>query len=108
MKITGLLLMIALVQVSALTYSQSIKLTLNMKDATLSDVFKEIENTSEFRFFYDSKKIDPSTEVTVKTKNSTIENVLNDIFNKSDISYKIIDRYVVLKQGEDAMNLNKI
>ncbi len=46
--------------------------------------------------------LSPSTEVSVKTKNSTIENVLNDIFNKSDISYEIIDRYVVLKKGKDA------
>ena len=46
MKITCLLLMIALVQVSASTYSQSTKLTLNLKNVTLSEVFEEIEKTS--------------------------------------------------------------
>ncbi|NQU53735.1 MAG: carboxypeptidase-like regulatory domain-containing protein [Bacteroidetes bacterium] len=108
MKITCLLLMIALVQVSASTYSQSTKLTLNLKNVALSEVFEEIEKTSEFRFFYDSQEIDPSTEVSVKTKDSNIEKILNDVFNKSDVTYEIIDRYIVLKKSRDANTQEKV
>jgi TonB-linked SusC/RagA family outer membrane protein len=102
MKITCLLLMIALVQVSASTYSQSTKLTLNLKNVALSEVFKEIEKTSEFRFFFDSKEIDPSTQVTVRTKDSNIEKILTDVFDNSDVTYEIIDRYIVLKKSRDS------
>ncbi|SMO32195.1 TonB-linked outer membrane protein, SusC/RagA family [Saccharicrinis carchari] len=99
MKITWLLLTIALVQASASTsYSQSTKLTLDFQNVMLKEVFEEIENTSEFRFFYDSKEIDPSVHVSVNTKDSDIHVILEQILNSSDISYEIIDRYIVLKK----------
>ncbi|MEN8117315.1 MAG: TonB-dependent receptor [Bacteroidota bacterium] len=108
MKVTCLLLMIALVQVSASTYSQSTKLTLNLRNVALSEVFEEIERTSEFRFFYDSQEIDPLTEVSVKTKDSNIEKILNDVFYNSDVIYEIIDRYIVLKKSGDANSREKV
>jgi len=104
MKITCFLIMIALVQVSASTYSQSTKLTLNLEKVALSEFFEEIENTSEFRFFYDSNSIDILTEVSVKTKNSNIEKILDEIFDKSDISYEIIDRHIILKNNDKSIN----
>ncbi|MCD6355378.1 MAG: secretin and TonB N-terminal domain-containing protein, partial [Prolixibacteraceae bacterium] len=108
MKITCLLLMIALVQVSASTYSQTTKLTLNLKKVALSEVFDKIEKTSEFRFFYDSEEIDPSAEVSIKAKDSNIEKILNDIFNNSDVTYKIIDRFIVLKKGKSEAGRERV
>ena len=43
MKITGLLLLIAFIQVSASTYSQTAQMSLNLKNATLSEVLENIE-----------------------------------------------------------------
>jgi TonB-dependent starch-binding outer membrane protein SusC len=97
MKLTCLLLTIALVQVSAETYSQTKKLTLNLKDAPLAVLFEEIEKTSEFNFFYDSSGLDLSRKVTVTVEDSNIEAVLDMLFTGSDISYEIFDRYIILK-----------
>ncbi len=101
MKITCFFILIALVQVSASTYSQSTKLTLNLEKVTLSKFIEEIENSSEFHFFYDSKSIDASKEISVKTKNSTIEKILDEIFINSDISYEIVDRHIILKNNNN-------
>jgi TonB-dependent starch-binding outer membrane protein SusC len=96
MKVTCFLIFISLFQISAETYSQATKLTLNMKNVALSEIFIEIENISEFRFFYDSNEIDPSSKVTIKTENTAIEEVLNIIFQNSKISYEIVDRFIIL------------
>jgi TonB-linked SusC/RagA family outer membrane protein len=100
MKLTCLLITLALVQVSAETYSQTKKLTLNLKDAPLAVLFEEIEKTSEFNFFYDSSGLDLSQKVTVTVEDSNIETVLDMLFSDSDISYEIFNRYIILKSKE--------
>lgn len=100
MKLTCLLITFALVQVSAETYSQTKKLTINLKDAPLAVLFEEIEKTSEFNFFYDSSGLDLSKKVTVTAEDSNIETVLDMLFSDSDISYEIFDRYIILKSKE--------
>ncbi|MCL3779388.1 SusC/RagA family TonB-linked outer membrane protein [Prolixibacteraceae bacterium JC049] len=99
MRITILLLVVFLVQVSASTYSQSVKLSLNMKNVTLADVFKEVEKKSEYRFFYDSKEIDATKKVSVKTRKSNVEQILDDIFQDANVTYQVIDRYIVVKRN---------
>src|SRR5690606_10224013 len=93
-----LLLTVALLQVSAETYSQTKKFTLNLKDAPLAVFFGAIEKTSEFNFFYDSGGRDLSQKVSVTAKDSNIEAVMDQLFNDSDISYEIFDRYIILKR----------
>lgn len=97
MKITCILLMIALIQVTASTYSQSTKLTLDMKNVTLSELLDKIEQDSEFRFFYDSDGIDRSALVSLSATDTNIEDILNDLFRGSDVGYEIFDRYIILK-----------
>ena len=97
MKIVCVLLMITLAQVSASTYSQSAKLTLNLENATLSELFNAIEKTSEFRFFYDNTELGLSKKMTLTAENSKIEEVLDNLFKDSDITYEILDRYIIVK-----------
>ncbi len=97
MKLTCWLLMFFLIRVSASTYSQSVKLTLNHKNAALSDLIAEIEKTTEFRFFFDNSELDLSRKITVSVENRGVEDVLDHIFRDSDISYEIFDRYIIIK-----------
>ncbi len=107
MKITCLFLMIALVQVSASpTYSQSAKLTFALKNVALSDVFEEIENNSEFHFFYNSNEIDLSRKVTINASESKIDEILSSVFTGSDLSYEIFDRYIIIKANEVENSFN--
>lgn len=102
MKITGLFLLVALLQVTASTYSQTAKLTFDFENGTLLSLFKTIEDNSEFRFFYDSEQIDLSKHVSVKANHANIAEVLNQLFQGSDISYEIIDRHLILKKIDKA------
>ncbi len=97
MKITFVLLLVGLMQVSASTYSQNTKLTLNLKNVKIAELFEEIEKNSEFRFFYDSSEIDLSKKVTVDMKKSNIEQILNVAFLETGLSYELIDRHIIVK-----------
>ena len=40
------------------SYSQTVRISLNMKNSTVKEVLKKIENCSEFTFFYNYEIID--------------------------------------------------
>ncbi len=88
--------------VASESYSQSTKLSLELRDVTVSTVLKEIEAQSEFRFFY-SEDIDTRREVSVNLANSNIIDVLDNVFNGTEVVYKIVGRQVALynKTGEE-------
>ncbi|NEW81584.1 MAG: TonB-dependent receptor [Mariniphaga sp.] len=103
MKLTGFLILVALVQATASVYSQNTLLSLNMKNSSLKAVFREIENQSEFTFLYNDAKIDVNKEVSVEFQSSKVEDVLNKVLNGSGIAYVVIDKQVVLA-GKEQLN----
>jgi len=83
MKISAFLLFCCLVNIfAAPTYSQSTKISLNLKDATIEEVLNKIEDVSEFYFLYNSKLIDVTRKVNIEVDKEPIKDILNDIFNK--------------------------
>ena len=66
MKLTiTLLLFAALAATAGSTYSQTARINLKMQDATLVDVFREIERTSEFGFFFKSEELDLNKRISI-------------------------------------------
>jgi len=102
MKLTSFLVLVTLMQVTASVYSQNTLLSLSMKNSTLKEVFREIENQSEFTFLYNNAKIDVSKEIDVEFKSTKIEDILNQVLNGTGIAYMVIDKQVVLA-GKDQL-----
>lgn len=94
MKLTTLLLVLALVQVSAKSFSQ--RITLDENNAPLKKVLKAIESQSGYVFFYDSKAINKKVDIHVN--NAAIEDVLAECFKNIAVSYKIVDKNIFLRQ----------
>ncbi len=99
MKITFILLLLGLVHVSASTYAQNTKITLNLKNAEISELFNKIENQTEFRFFYDSGSIDLSKKVTIDVEKSNIEQILNSALYGTGLVYELIGRHIVINRA---------
>jgi len=95
MRLTTVILIATIMQVSAISFGQ--KISLNTKNAPLNSIIKEISKQSGYEFFFDDNLIKNTKPVTINTKNSTIEEVLKLCFNGQPISYKIEDRVVSLK-----------
>jgi len=82
------------------SYSQSARVSLDMKNVAVKEVLNEIEKTSEFYFLYSSKLIDVDRKVNIHADNQAIKDILDGLFANSDVDYVLIDRQIVLSPGE--------
>lgn len=96
MKITFVLLVAFGLSVSANGLSQSKKLTLSLKNATLLEIFKEIEANTDLGFLYKNDQIDQSKTYSVSAKNQDIHEVLDQLLNEADYTFTIIENNVVI------------
>jgi TonB-linked SusC/RagA family outer membrane protein len=97
MKLTSFLFLLGILNVMAeVTYSQATKVSLNLKGSTVEEVLNTIENNSEFYFLLNQKLIDVSRKVDVVAENKPIKEVLDKVFEGTDVTYCVLDRQIIL------------
>ncbi|MDR2810830.1 MAG: carboxypeptidase-like regulatory domain-containing protein, partial [Tannerellaceae bacterium] len=77
-------------------YGQSTLLTLDVKEQSVQRVLDEIEQQSEFHFFYNNKQINTWRIVSVKTEKKDVFGVLDILFSGTDVKYSVMDRNIIL------------
>jgi iron complex outermembrane receptor protein len=100
MKLTFILSLTICLQVSAVSFSQ--RFNINLRNASVTQVFKEIERQSGYTFWYKSDLLQKSDKVTVSLKNAKLEEVLESCFANEKIEYSIVDKTIVLKPAKVA------
>lgn len=100
MKLTIVILFFGLMQVSASVYSQATKFSFDMNDRQIIDVLKEIEEKSEFRFFFQDEQVDVNQRISISIANGTIDEILQEMFANQQISYKIFNDKMILLTTE--------
>lgn len=100
MKLTTLLLILSLVRIQASTYSQNTKLTLNVNNTSVEQLFNKIESVSEYRFLFESSLIDLDRKVSVNVEKKKIAEILEKVFKGTDIVYTINDRQILLVKNK--------
>ena len=97
MRITPFLLAGFLMQANAENvYSQSVAISIEMNNATVEEVLNEIEMNSGYHFLYNNQLIDVDRKVSVKADADNIESVLHDLFDGTNVAYKIVNKQIVL------------
>ncbi|MDH7445620.1 SusC/RagA family TonB-linked outer membrane protein [Aquimarina sp. 2201CG14-23] len=95
MKIYSFLLCIAISKMFSFnSYSQNISISVN--EVKLEMALTEIEQKSEYSFFYNNSLVDVSRKVSVKVANEKIRTVLKKLFRGTDIDFKIYKKSIVL------------
>ncbi|MGV8091410.1 MAG: TonB-dependent receptor [Mangrovibacterium sp.] len=102
-RITAFMLLVGLLQVSAGTFSQTVKLNLKMENVTILQVFEQIEKQTHYRFFYDSDLGDLSRRTSVESLDKLLAEVLNELFAGTNISYQMKDRIILIKQKVEGL-----
>lgn len=98
MRNAVIILLISAFHAAALSgYSQTTQLSLKMKGASIREVLTEIENQSDFYFFYNNELIDVNRKLDISVKDKKIDEILSQLFNKNEVEFIISDRYIVLK-----------
>jgi len=96
MKLTMLLLIVCFVQVSATIYSQNTKFTFDIKNKPIVEILRNIEDQSEFRFFFQREQIDVERKVDLKVTNQTIERIITQLFENQGIDFDIREDFLIL------------
>lgn len=96
MKLSFILILVTFLNISASVYSQKTKLNLSLNDVSLEKVFNKISENSEFEFFYSSSVIDLSKTITIKSENSSVEDVLNKVFRGTDLDYTVNGKQILV------------
>ncbi len=101
MKLTICLFLISVLGVFASeSYSQSTKLTLDMKNSTVEKVLTQIEDQSEFYFLYSKKVVDVDRRVDISVFEKLITDILDELFAGTNVTYVVKDRQIVLSTPE--------
>ena len=109
MKLTAILLLLGFMQVSATVYSQATKFSFRAENKQIVEVLKEIEESSNFRFFYIREQVDVERQVSLKAKNASVEEILDEIFDGQGISYKVMqDNLILLSPANNTIELESI
>ena len=77
-------------------YSQNTRFTVDLNGKTVREVFQFIEQESEFRFFYNDDFSYIDKVVNLNVKNENVEQILEKLFETSDITYKVFDNNLVV------------
>ncbi|MFB9054029.1 TonB-dependent receptor [Formosa undariae] len=74
------------------------KINIDVNSVSIADLFKEIQSSSDYIFFYKDDVLSINKKISLKLKDVNIEDVLDKAFSNTDLSYKINDRQVVIKK----------
>lgn len=108
MKCSLILYFLGIIQVFALdSYSQQAKFSMNFESTRLESILNEIENQSDYYFLYNQDYVDVDQVVTLDVKDQQIEELLNRLFESTDIDYTIYNRQIVLTKEDGVSQQQK-
>ena len=100
MKILMIPLLVGVMHLSASTFSQT-KVSLNMKDATVQEIFSSLEKMTSYTFLYKLDLVDKCGKMDVNATDKDFNQLLEDLLRPLGLSFKIDDRVVVITVRED-------
>jgi len=96
MRVTTFLLLAAMMQVSATTLAQ--RVTINQKNANLTDVFKAIRTQTGYDFIYDQDLISKSIPVSINVTNTTLSEALKRCLSNQSLTFTIENKTVIIQE----------
>ncbi|WP_295771944.1 SusC/RagA family TonB-linked outer membrane protein [uncultured Mucilaginibacter sp.] len=106
MKLTVIMVMAVLLQVSAGTYAQ--KLTFKKNGATLREVFGQIRVQTGYNVLYSPDLINEESRLNANFSNATLRNVLDQIIDRDALSYTIDRKNILITKAKEESLLQKV
>ncbi|NJO91902.1 MAG: hypothetical protein HC831_25250 [Chloroflexia bacterium] len=101
MRLTALLCVVATFQISAATYSQSTRISLNMKNVDIRDAFREIEMKSGLSFLYYENAAEFKKSVNINADNLSVPDIMDRLLKETGLSYKILNnKFIVISANK--------
>ncbi|MDR1096537.1 MAG: TonB-dependent receptor [Tannerella sp.] len=77
--------------------SQNARVNLNARNAALKDVLEDIENQTDY-LFVSNRDINLAQSVSIRVKNKSVSDVLNRLFENTDMSYAMEGVNIILSR----------
>ncbi len=106
MRLTTVILLASLMQVSASTFGQ--KININQTNVPLTSIFKEIRKQSGYDFYYNSKDIPKGQKVNIAIADTNLEDALNIALKGTSLVFEIDEKIITIKKKPDPSLLEKI
>jgi len=75
---------------------------LEISKAPISEVFRSIENQSEFVFFYSEEvRAELEKRITVTVSSGSIDHIMANVLKNTGLTYSLIDRQVIITRKEE-------
>ncbi len=95
MKLTILLIVLTTLQSIGNGFSQSMEVTLDLKNAPLVQVFQEIEKQSNLRFLYINDAVKDKT-ATLNVKKTAVDKVLDKVLPDLNMKYTLMENNLIV------------
>lgn len=106
MRLTTVILIASLMQVSAATFGQ--RITLSQKNTPLKTVLRELTRQSGYDFVYNGRAVGADQKVTVSLSNAEFDEVLKSVLAGLNLSYKIDGKIVSIRKVEEPSIVDRI
>ncbi|MEL7588695.1 MAG: TonB-dependent receptor [Prolixibacteraceae bacterium] len=97
-----LILVFALQTWASSSYSQQTTITLNLRNVSVMEVLKTIENSSNFYFLFNKDLVDVDRTVSISAQEKKVGEILSDLFAGTNVEFVIADRQIVLTTEQEA------
>ncbi len=100
MKLLAFIMFVSVLSVSGNSYSQQTKFSMKLENTTIREVFRKIEESSEFILLYSEQSVDVNRIVKVNVKEESIYSLLDQVFEGTNNYYEIYDRQIVVMKKD--------
>ena len=87
--------------VSLPVYAQK-AITLDLINQPFSTFIKQVEQQTDYKFFFEEQSVDVNRLVNVKVQNQDVRVVLNKVLSGTNITYTIANKKILLKKQENS------
>lgn len=96
-KLTFFLLCLSMgIAFASNTYAQETFFSFNVERQTVAEVLDNIEQKSDFHFFYNNKLVNVNRKVTFDVNNKNVFDILDILFKNTNVTYKVVDKDIIL------------
>src|SRR5690606_23557785 len=105
MRIFLLLIGIGLTSVYGNSLLAQKKIKIDVKEATVAQLFQAIQEKSEFIFFYKDDVVETKKKITLTLKDAKVSTVLDLAFLNTNLTYRIIGNQIIVRTAKSQSSL---
>lgn len=99
MRLTVLFMILGCVGVSAESIAQKQRVSLNLQNCTVMQLFEEIQQQTGLYFFYDQQHFGEQNRLTVKADDKMVGDLLKEVFAGQGLEFLFEDNTVIVRSG---------